>query len=88
MGQMNYVKCKIVRSYTAVIKKKKLYKVKTDPGVANTRGKKACDLRPSKLGARAGVWGSGGPVSQAPCAETAWFLRRCPNRDAMRQKRP
>lgn len=57
MGQMNYVKCKVVRSYTAVIKKK-LYKVKTDPGVANTRGKKACSLRPSKLGARAGVWGS------------------------------
>lgn len=79
--------CKIVGSYTAVIKQtnKKLYKVKIDPGAASCRrhrGRKACGLRPSKQGASTWAWGSWGPVSPAACAETAWFLRRCPNLEA------
>ena len=66
-----------------------MYKVKIDPGAASCskhRGKKACGPRPSKLGASAWAWGSWGPVSPAACAETVWFLRRCPNLEAARQK--
>lgn len=63
MGQMNYVKCKVVRSYTAVIKKK-IVQGQDRPWCCKHQGKESLQPPSQQTGCQG--WGLGVPSPGYP----------------------